>query len=638
VVDIASPPSALKKAAAALLASISPAGLVTAATPEAAAAPRALPVGVFAAGLSPQLLQHLTPEWLRSLKRKCKQESEQLQQLRRQMGLSTPEGLLAAQQQTSARTTPAAAAASGNAARQEVETSIASATATPAALLAVPTISSDTQGLMLAESGSALVASTATTPDALQTPPELVPAASAAAAAGCASSTSTASRVPGAAGSHSATSLGQISSRISFDRLRRRAIMAQATAAAASPLGDTAADAAPAGDSASAPDLAAAAAAAGITGVPKALARAAADTASWDDQLDRTDSAGSLADYMKGAHGASLREDLSAPVSRTGSITPGMLLARPECPTPGSMYSEVNDALSNAGDALSGRDSPVSPDMLLAGLRSSRLAARQLQQQLMQQLEKTTSMPSTMSRQHEAALGSILGAGPLPRTSSAAATMAAATAAKAAAADATAAAASCDDSSSCCGSPALEASTQLVAVPQDGQQQLHRQLSRLIEGAGAAAAGSPSTPGGALNAGAESRLLSPGAQLQLVFDDQDGVSSEEAAVAARQLTEQRQEQRVLLPEVFGAGAAAAPDSAALSTGSRALRQQQQSVRHASPAASDGSFCMLPLGVAAKAQPGADSAVLAPSPPASVMTVTPGELVGEQGKNRRVGCF
>lgn len=612
VAEIASPPSALKKAAAALLASISPAGLVTAVTPEAASAPRAsTAAGMFAAGLSPQLLQHLTPEWLRSLKRKCKQESEQLQQLRRQMGLTTPEGLLAAQQQASARMAPAASA---SAAGEGGEPS-----ATPSAPVAV--VSSDTLDLMPSGAGGAPVSSTATTPAVLQTSVELVPAASAA-AVGCASSSSTGSRGPVAAGGHSAASLGQISSRISIDRLRRRAIMAQATAAAATPLGDAGAETAPAGDSASkgAPDLAAAAAAAGITGVPKALAWAAADAAAWDDQLDRTDSAGSLADYMKGAHAGHLREDVSAPVSRTGSITPGMLLARPECPTPGSMYSEVNDALSNADDALSGRDSPVSPDMLLAGLRSSRLAARQLQQQLMHQLEKTTSMPSTLSRQHEAALGSILGSGSLPRTDSASATMAAAAAAKVAAADAAASAPSVDDSSSCCGSPALEASTQLISVPQGQHQQQHRQLSRLVDEAGAAA-GSPSTPGAALDAGAESRLLAPGAQLELVFDDQDEGSGHEEAVTGQQLLEQQQEQHVLLPEV--SSAAAAPGSVAMSTGNRSVRQQQQNVRDASPAASDGSFCMLPFGVAAKAQPGADSALVAPSPPASVMTVTPG---------------
>jgi hypothetical protein len=363
-----------------------------------------------------------------------------------------------------------------------------------------------------------------------------------------------------------------------------------------------------------------AAAAAGITGVPKALARAAADAASWDDQLDRIDSAGSLADYMKGDHGGNLRDDVRAPGSRTGSITPGMLLPRPECPTPGSMYSEVNDALSSAGDALSGRDSPVSPDMLLAGLRSSRLAARQLQQQLMQQLENTTYMPSTLPRQHEVALGP-LRSGPLPITSSAAATVAAAAAAKAAAADA--AAASGNDSGSCCGSPALEACTQLVAVSPDGEQQQHRQLSRLLEGAGANAAASPSTPGAALNAGAESRLLSPGAQLQLVFDDQDALSGEEVAGTAQQPIKQWREQQVLLLEVSEA-AAAAPDR--VGGRSRSLSQQSQSAMGASPAASDGSFCMLPLGVAAKAQPRADSAVVAPSPPASVMAVTPGEWV------------
>jgi hypothetical protein len=234
----------------------------------------------------------------------------------------------------------------------------------------------------------------------------------------------------------------------------------------------------------------------------------------------------------------------------------------------------------------------------------------------MAQLEKTSSMPSILSRQHEAALGHVLGAATpgssssssLPRTSSAAAAIAATPAA----ADAG------DGCSSYCGSPALEASTELLAVPaRSGQQQQHTQLSRLL-GEQGPTAGSLGTPGAALNAGAESRLLSPGAHLELVFDGQD--SQEEAGTAAGQ-----QQQCEEAGEEF-AGLASVS-----STRSRATQQhQEQNVSLASlqaagsPVVSTDSSCVLPLGVAAKAQPGADSAVAAPSPPASVMTATPGE--------------
>lgn len=598
----ASPPSALKKAAAALLSSISPAGLLTATSPAAAAlgtlATPAAATAAFAAGMSPQLLSHLTPEWLRSLKRKCKQESEQLQQLRRQMGLATPEVQVPAaqQQQGSMHTTPEAAmgadtgaAASAGAA---VEGSLGgSGTATP----------------QLPDAGDSPA-------DSLPAPSvvsdEVVPPSASAAAACSASST----RAVAGASHTGASLLGQLSSRSSIGRLRRRAMMAHATAAAA----EDADAAAPTTDGA--PDFMAAATAAGILGGSKAApVRSPADTACLDDQLDRAGSAGSLADYMRGGSGSgSGRRDgeASAPVSRTSSITPGLLPARPGCPTPGSTYSDVNDALSSADNALSGRDSPVSPDMLLVGLRSSRLAARQLQHALMAQLEKTNSMPSILSRQHEAALGCVQGAMPcsssLPRTSSAAAAIAAAAAAAVPASDAG------DGGSSYCGSPALEASTELLAVPPQGalQQQQHTQLSRLLGEQGVEA--SPGTPGAALNAGAESRLLSPGTQLQLVFDSQDSQEDDGTAAGQQQQLEEAEE------VVPGAGSVS-------STCSKSKQQHQEqsasltSLQGAgSPMVPTDSSCMLPLGLAAKAQPGADSAVAAPSPPASVMTATPGE--------------
>lgn len=592
---IASPPSALKKAAAALLSSISPAGLLIATSPAAALGTQATPTAAtaaFAAGMSPQLLSHLTPEWLRSLKRKCKQESEQLQQLRRQMGLATPEDQLpAAQQQQGSIHTSAAAAG--------VDTGAAASTG--AAVEGSPAATPQMPG-----AGSSPA-------DSLPAPSvvsgEIVPPSASAAPARSASGT----RAVAGASHPGASSLGQLSSRSSIGRLRRRAMMAHATAAAV----EDADAAAPTPDGA--PDFMAAAAAAGILGGSKAPVRSPADTACLDDQLDRTSSAGSLADYMRGSgSGSGRRDDASVPVSRTSSITPGLLPARPGCPTPGSTYSDVNDALSSADNALSGRDTPVSPDMLLVGLRSSRLAARQLQHALMAQLEKTNSMPSILSRQHEAALGYVQGATPgsssLPRTSSAAAAIAAAAAAAVPVSDAG------DGGSSYCGSPALEASTELLAVPPQGglqqQQQQHTQLSRLLGEQGAA--GSTGTPGAALNAGAESRLLSPGTQLQLVFDSQDSQEDDGAAAGQQQQLEEAEE------EVPGVGSVS-------STCSRSKQQHQEqsasltSLQAAgSPMVSTDSSCMLPLGLAAKAQPGADSAVAAPSPPASVMTATPGE--------------
>jgi hypothetical protein len=323
------------------------------------------------------------------------------------------------------------------------------------------------------------------------------------------------------------------------------------------------------------------------------------DTASLDDPIDRTSSTGSLAEYMRNA---SLRSvDISAPTSRTGSATPGMLPARPECPTPGSVYSDITDTLRSADDALSGQDSPVSPDLLLAGLRSSRMAARQLQQQLMQQLEKTTSMPSILSRQQEAALAAVLGDLGLARTNSAAHVAAAAgeddgtAAASPLSAAGEAGPTSCDagagDTSSCCDTPALHTSTELL---EDSSE-----VSSRIRAEAAATAGSPATPGAVLNAGADSRLLSPSVQLQLVFDEEGGAVDQ------------------------GVG----PDQAQSCMPPQQQQQPEASLTASdSPQASDLSSYMVPLGVVAKAQPAADAAVLARSPPASARTVTPGKNI------------
>jgi hypothetical protein len=682
--DMLSPPSALKRAAAALLASISPAGLVTSATPDAAAgrSPAASAAAAAASSLagvlspqllSPQLLQHLTPEWLRSLKRKCKQESEQLQQLRRQMGLATPEAVLAAQQQQqlqgsiskgvptpAAAASPAAPAQDGTPAAPGGRVSQApratpagtgangcagSNSSTPAACSSANTggnsASTPLAPCAPADTAVAGTSSNSTTPLALLAPAEAVSAGASAGHAG------TGSRAAPTASHTGASSLGQLSSRSSIDRLRRRAIMAQATAAVAGDIvccdtaaGGTGTDpAAPAGVH----DLAAAAAAATVA------AWVAADAASHDEQLDRSSSAGSLADYMR--QNSWQREDFSVPVSRTGSITPNMLLTRPECPTPGSMYSDMagNDTQAGAdADPLSQRGS-VSPDMLLVGLRNSRLAARQLQHQLLQQLEKTNSMPSVLPRQHEAALGAVLASGGLPRTTSAAAAEAAG-AARAPAATVM----EYSDDVDCCDSPALQASTRLVAVADEeapspaggtveqygspavqlpgssagtsGAAVQHRQLARLLDEQ--PAAGSPATPGAALNAGSESRLLSPGVELQLVFDSSEADSAASASISDAPVaaTGAFEVQSSLVGHQRGDSISG---SSSRSSGHNSLRKQGQEAAAVllasavSPEPSESSCCMLPLGLAAKAQPEAEAALAAPSPPASVLSMTPG---------------
>lgn len=646
---LSSPPSALKKAAAALLSSISPAGLMTAATPEGQGPTGAMAAAAAAAGLSPQLLQHLTPEWLRSLKRKCKQESEQLQLLRRQMGLATPEVDVSPQDQQLLQVLPSlpqqqpldtAVCAAGPG---EESLSCAAAAAASVACDSISTACLDDTRLGAADgscdqgSGAEAVELSMQQDDGMM-----------GTTAACSSMNSRAGAAAGLTGSSS--SLGLLSSRSSIDRLRRRAIMAQANAASASPL-PLDQDAVTAGSAALDVCLPAALTAASQVGY------AAADTASMDDQLDRCSSAGSLAEYMR-QH--SLRDD-SAPVSRTSSITPGMYPARPECPTPGSLYSDIADAVGSADEALLGRDAPVSPDMLLAGLRSSRAAARQLQHQLLQQLEKTTSMPSVLSRQHEAALRAVAPA--LHRTNSAAAAVAAADAGTHSAEE---------SSDSRCDSVALEASTQLIVAPQvaphaagsqaemdpaapglaadaaaqargstysssTGSRQarpLHQQMSRLMEGEQQAAA-SPATPGAALNAGAESRLLSPSMQLQLVFDGEG--SGDEASTAEVGNLEQQPEH---VQEVDDFNMQQQPEQCPsgtdLNSCSKFLplqqvhqqqgQQQLPVLSSASPQASDSSSCMLPLGVAAKAQPAADSAVAAQSPPVSVLSATPGSAV------------
>lgn len=597
---ISSPPSALKKAAAALLSSISPAGLVTAAaTPEAVASGTA--AAAFAAGLSPQLLQHLTPEWLRSLKRKCKQESEQLQQLRRQMGLATPEVHVPAEVSTGLQQqgTVAAASLAGSTvvehdAAVQAGSSLGVLGAAPAAAALVPAASQQVQA------PAATSSSIDTALLGLHTPGGAA-AVSSSDVQHCGGSSSRATSVA----PHTGTSLGQASSRSNIDRLRRRAIMSQAAAAAANPAGEPSAAVAGVGAAAGAGAGVAAGLGLGVSGAAGSAGLrmpswSTTDTASLDDPIDRTDSTGSLAEYMRNA---SLRSaDVSAPTSRTGSATPGMLPARPECPTPGSVYSDITDTLRDADDALSGRDSPVSPDLLLAGLRSSRMAARQLQQQLMQQLEKTTSMPAMLPRQQEAALVAVLGGSGLARTNSAAVHVAAAEDDGVAATpplsavgevDPAAGDAGAGDTSSCCDTPVLHTSTELLAVPAE--------IDR-IRGEAAAVTGSPATPGAVLNAGAESRLLSPSVQLQLVFDEEGGAVDQGVCPDEAQSSMPQQQQE--------------------------LQQQQPKASQpssGSPQASDSSSCMVPLGVVAKAQPQADAAVLAPSPPASTLSVTPGTI-------------
>jgi hypothetical protein len=124
------------------------------------------------------------------------------------------------------------------------------------------------------------------------------------------------------------------------------------------------------------------------------------------------------------------------------------------------------------------------------------------------------------------------------------------------------------------------------------------------EASAAAIAGSPATPGAVLNAGAESRLLSPSVQLQLVFDEEGGTVDQGAGPDEAQSGMAHQQQPLLPQQQQSAASLSASDS---------------------PQASDLSSCMVPLGLAAKAQPAADTAVLAPSPPASTLSVTPGML-------------
>ncbi|KAF8056830.1 sdr42e1 [Scenedesmus sp. PABB004] len=253
------------------------------------------PAGVLSPGevLPPEALRQMTPEWMRELRSRCAAGTLQVQQLRRQLGLATPE----------------APSPCGD--------------AQPAAAAGEPAAAAD--------EGAARARSPAGAPSA-----------------GRAASLSAASSCGG------------------IDRLRRRAI-AQAAASAS----------AAAGEGPAATGLQPAAAGAAGEGSPE-LGAALAALGGHDGGLERSDSDGSLASYMRAGQGGT-------PRSVSGVLA--SLPPRPDCPTPGSACSEAG----------SGRGSP--DVALLAGLGNSRAAARQLAEQLARHLDRSASLPAAASQQ-----------------------------------------------------------------------------------------------------------------------------------------------------------------------------------------------------------------------------------------------
>jgi hypothetical protein len=117
-------------------------------------------------------------------------------------------------------------------------------------------------------------------------------------------------------------------------------------------------------------------------------------------------------------------------------------------------------------------------------------------------------------------------------------------------------------------------------------------------------------------------------ELQLVFDSSEADSAASASISDAPVaaTGAFKVQSQLVAHQWGDSISG---SSSRSSGPNSLRKQEQEAAAVllasavSPEPSESSCCMLPLGVAAKTQPEAEAAVAAPSPPASVLSMTPG---------------
>lgn len=565
--------SALQSAASALLASISPAGLIS-------------PGQVVPA----DVLKYVTPEWMRQLRQRCQQGTLQVQQLRTQLGLATPSTTIAAQpaqqQEGSGQppephhhlATPSAAGASASQQQQQQEQGAVDVQqlrrqlglGAPSATEVATSQNAQQQEQQWQEATQQVQQLCSqlglATPSASEVPadwpqqqdtPVAGPGENLPGEAGSAVSQSRSMRTPAEGSAAAAIALtggilGQstsaASARSNINKLRRRA-MVQAAAAAGTPA-VTGADCA--SETLGAASVQRSASPAGLEGAFAALV--AAEAATGDLSIERNDSHGSLSRYMTQQQQV-VSQNASGPNSRCDS---GHLPSRPDCPTPGSVYS-----------VASGRDS-ASPDVLLAGLSSSRRMARQLQLQLQSQLEqglrmRTASMPA-LTGQGEPLPGQRLsedggdqevwvehGAAAADSSSS---SWVQDPAARAAEEDAgTVVAADLEDkgagevmlqtpqrnaASQVCNLHSVEAAAAAVAAaaassPLTPGATLDAEAeSCLLAGSGqgkapaaaAAAAASPFTPGAVLNASAESRLLSPSMDLQRVFDEAEGGAGE----------------------------------------------------------------------------------------------------------------
>eukprot|EP00775_Hariotina_reticulata_P002474 gene2474-2777_t len=463
--------AALVQSAVALLASVGPAGVV----------------GSPAAATPAQIIKQLTPEWMRDLKQRCREGSEQVQQLRQQLGLATPVPAFAVKDAVMAEQQASETAAA--------VTAVLMAAAVEEDAAGMPQTVQSTEGahpVLVAAAGisTSLPApghqNVADSPDSSCVWPTPVADAGNAATQDVRSCSWTGSAV------------SQASARGSIDRLRRRA-MAQAAAAVSAEAG-AAADA----EAAAALELSPASVCNSANS--ELAAELAALAAMTDEELPPCESGGSLAQYMTQQQ----LETSRAHHGHISSLSNQLLPARPDCPTPGSAFSYTSECNS--------------PDVaLLSSLNHSRTVAQQLQERLRHQLNRTASLPALreaprprqqgeealaageLQPEPEASLGShpavqqyaggTLGAG---------------------------------DPVAANGMVSTAAAAPAAAGQQSGLWQ-----TKPLQGA-AVGAPSPITPGAQLNAKSHSQLLSPGAQLRLVFTEEQAADLDGPAAATEE--------------------------------------------------------------------------------------------------------
>jgi hypothetical protein len=410
--------------------------------------------------VSAQVLKMVTPEWMRELRSRCEAGTREVQALRRQLGMATPGATNPSspaaavpqeqQQQAAARQQEEehrnSNSSGGNddvcntAAMQRTEEVPAGQAARDSISGASAAMAADVAHQPLAVMGTEAAAGGVVSKAEVEAAPPSGEVAETSVALGGGTTACAIAAEPEAADAsitlaqgppHAASSpvasmaapstAGVTAARVGVDLLRRRAI-AQAAAAAAE---------------------GAEPCSAGTPGGKPCFVPAVQPVG--QEGLERTDSSGSLAQYMAAAPGG---QDHTGGVSQPPSSE---LPARPSCPTPGSERSLC--CATSPGRASS-------PDALLTGLSIGCDAARELQARLASQL---------------AGLRAGGGHG--------------------------------------CGSP---------SPTRHEAEALRRGGSCMAALAGVQAPGadvSPITPGAALNAGAESRLLSPGTALELLFDD-----------------------------------------------------------------------------------------------------------------------